>query len=159
MLKIRAAVRDDLTGLLQVRRQAILAGAASHYDPVIVNDWADAVDAGRMAKRITDPDYRTFVAEAGGEIIGFAMAALSRGELLALYARPNTIGNVGRDLLATIEHLVFQIAPLLVCEASLNAEAFYKANGYTSEGQKDFVSSFGVLSRVVQMKKHRPNSG
>lgn len=158
--KIRSAVRGDVTEIVRVRREAILAKAASHYDPVILNDWADAADAGRIAKRISDSDYRTLVAEAGGEIIGFAMAALSKGELLALYARPNKTGNIGRDLLAAIEHLVFPAAPLLVCEASLNAEAFYRANGYTAEYRKDFVSSSGgVISRVVQMKKHRPNAG
>ena len=156
---IRSAVRGDVTAIVQVRREAILARAASHYDPVILNDWADAADAGRIAKRISDPDYRTLVAEAGGEIIGFAMAALSKGELLALYARPNNAGHVGRDLLAAIEQLTFQAAPLIVCEASLNAEGFYRANGYTSEGPKDFVSSSGMISRVVPMKKHRPNAG
>jgi GNAT superfamily N-acetyltransferase len=156
--KIRSAVRGDVTEIVQARREAILARAASHYDPVILNDWADAADVGRIAKRISDPDYRTLVAEAGGEIIGFAMAALSKGELLALYARPNQIGNIGRALLAAIEHLVFQAAPFLVCEASLNAEGFYKANGYTAEGGKEFVSSSGVISRVVPMKKHRPNA-
>jgi hypothetical protein len=142
-----------------VRREAILTRAGSHYDPVILNDWADAADAGRIARRITDPDFRTLVAEVGGEIIGFAMAALSKGELLALYARPNQIGHIGRDLLAAIEPLVFQTTTLLVCEASLNAEGFYKANGYTAEVAKDFVTSSGVLSCVVPMKKRRPNAG
>lgn len=157
--KIRSAVRGDVTAIVRVRREAILASAASHYDPVILNDWADAADAGRIAKRITDPDYRTLVAEADGEIIGFAMAALAKGELLALYARPNTIGNIGRGLLAAIEQLAFQATTFLVCEASLNAEAFYKANGYTAEGGKDLVTSSGVISRVVPMKKHRPIAG
>ena len=157
--KIRAAVSGDVTAILQVRREAILTRAGSHYDPVILNDWADAADAGRIARRITDPDFRTLVAEVGGEIIGFAMAALSKGELLALYARPNQIGHIGRDLLAAIEPLVFQTTTLLVCEASLNAEGFYKANGYTAEVAKDFVTSSGVLSCVVPMKKRRPNAG
>lgn len=157
-VEIRSAVRGDVTGLVRVRREAILAKAASHCDPVILNDWADAADAGRIAKGISDPDYRVLVTEAGGEIIGYAMAALSKGELLALYARPNQIGGIGRELLAAIEHLVFEVAPLLVCDASLNAEGFYKANGYTAECGKDFVTSSGVISRVVQMKKHRPNA-
>ncbi|MET0679004.1 MAG: GNAT family N-acetyltransferase [Bradyrhizobium sp.] len=157
--KIRTAVRSDAATIHFVRREAILAKSASHYDPVILYDWADAGDIGRLATRISDPDYCTLVAEAGGEIIGFAMASLSKGELLALYARPNRIGNIGRDLLAAIEQLVFQAMPLLVCEASLNAEGFYTANGFISEGQKDFISSSGLISRVVQMKKHRPNAG
>ena len=47
---------------------------------------------------------------------------------------------------------------MLVCEASLNAERFYEANGYTSEGEKDFVSSSGLISRVVRMSKPRPDA-
>jgi GNAT superfamily N-acetyltransferase len=109
--KIRAAVRSDAAKILLVRREAILARAASHYDPVILNDWANAGDAGRIANRISDPDYRTLVAEAGGEIVGFATASLAKCELLALYARPNETGHVGRDLLAAIEQLAFQTAP------------------------------------------------
>jgi hypothetical protein len=159
ILEIRAARRADVADIMRVRREAILAKAASHYDLVTLNDWADAADAGRMAKRISDPDYRALVAEADGEIIGFAVAAISKGELQALYARPNPIGNIGTALLAAIEALAFRAVPFLVCDASLNAESFYKAHGYIEECRKDQVSSSGdVISRVVQMRKHRPNA-
>jgi Acetyltransferase (GNAT) domain len=158
-LEIRAALRSDVTDIMRVRREAILAKAASHYDPVTLNDWADAADAGRTAKRISDPDYRVLVAEAGGDIIGFAMAAISKRELQALYAKPNPIGNVGTALLAAIEALAFQSVPFLVCDASLNAESFYKAHGYIEECRKDQVSSSGdMISRVIQMRKRRPNA-
>jgi putative acetyltransferase len=155
--EIRTALRADATGIMRVRREAILSKAAGHYDPVTLNDWAGASDAGRIAKQISDPDYRVLVAEAGGEIIGFAMVAISKQELRALYAKPNPIGNVGAALLAAIETLAFQTVPSLVCDASLNAEGFYKARGYVEECRKDHVSSGGVISRVVQMKKNRPN--
>ena len=156
MLKIRPAVRNDAAEILRVRREAVLAKAASHYDLAVLNDWANAVDAARTAKQISDPDYRVLVAEAGGEIVGFAMAILSKHELKALYTKPNPIGGIGRALLAEIENLAFQATPYLVCEASLNAEGFYKANGYDEEGRKDRVSRSEVISRVVWMKKHRP---
>jgi hypothetical protein len=72
--------------------------------------------------------------------------------------RPNQIGRVGTALLAAIEDLAFQAIPFLVCDASLNAESFYKAHGYIEECRKDQVSSSGgMISRVVQMRKHRPN--
>jgi len=159
ILEIRAARRADVTDIMRVRRQAILSKAASHYDPATLNDWADAGDAGRMAKRISDPDYRALVAEADGEIIGFAVAAISKHELQALYVKPNPIGNIGAALLAAIEALAFQTVPFLVCDASLNAESFYKAHGYIEECRKDQVSSSGdMISRVVQMRKHRPNA-
>ena len=156
-LEIRAARCADVADIIRVRRQAILSKAASHYDPVTLNDWANAADAGRMAKRISDPDYRALVAEAGGEIIGFAVAAISRPELQALYVKPNPIGNIGTALLAAIEALAFKTVPFLVCDASLNAAKFYKANGYIEECRKDYVSSpGGIISRVVQMRKHCP---
>jgi Acetyltransferase (GNAT) domain len=159
-VEIRTAQRADVADIMRVRREAILAKAASHYDPVTVNDWADAADAGRTAQRISDPDYRVLVAEARGEIIGFAIAAISKQELQALYVKPNPIGKVGTALLAAIEDLAFQAVPFLVCDASLNAESFYKAHGYIEECRKDQVSSSGdMISRVVQMRKYRPNTG
>jgi Acetyltransferase (GNAT) domain len=159
-LEIRAAVRSDVAEIIRVRREAILSKAASHYDPVILNDWADAADAGRIAKRISDPDYRALVAEADGDIIGFAIAAISKQELQALYVKPNPVGNIGTALLAAIEELAFRAVPFLVCDSSLNAESFYKAHGYIEECRKDRVSSSGaMISRVVVMKKHRPNAG
>ncbi len=162
-LKIRIALRGDATEIMWVRREAILAKAASHYDQIIVNEWAGAMDdpdrAARIGKQISDPNYLVLVAEADGEIIGFAMADLSKNELRALYVKPNSIGKVGRVLLAALEKLAFEAAPFLVCEASLNAEGFYKANGYTEECRKNHVSNpRGVVSRVVQMKKVRPNA-
>jgi hypothetical protein len=157
-LEVRAALPSDVADIMQARREAILTKAGSHYDPVALNDWANAGDAGRIAKRISDPDYRVLVAEAGGEIIGFAMVAISKHELQALYVTPHPIGKVGSALLAAIETLAFHAVPFLVCDASLNAESFYKAHGYIEECRKDRVSSSGdMISRVVQMRKHRPN--
>jgi GNAT superfamily N-acetyltransferase len=161
MLKIRRAIRDDATRIMLVRRQAILAKAAAHYDQVILNDWAGAIDitdrVARIRKKISDPNCIVVVAEAGDEIIGFAVAVPSKNELQALYARPNPIGHVGRALLAAVEDLAFEAAEFLTCDASLNAESFYKANGYREERRKDHLSSSGgAISIVVQMRKQRP---
>jgi hypothetical protein len=156
--RIRPAVRSDATAILLVRREAVLAKAAGHYDPDILNDWANAVDAARIARQISDPDYRVLVAESDSEIIGFVMAVLSSHELKALYTRPDPIGGIGRALLSEIENLVFQTVPYLVCEASLNAEGFYKTNGYAEQCRADRVSRNGLISRVVWMKKYRPDN-
>jgi Acetyltransferase (GNAT) domain len=161
MLKIRRAVRADATQIMLVRREAILAKATTHYDQAILNDWADAMDASdrvaRIGKRISDPNCFVLVAESSDEIIGFAIAVASRNELGALYTKPNPIGHVGRALLAAVESLAFATAEFLICDASLNAEHFYKANGYRKERRKDHVSSSGdVISMVVQMRKPRP---
>src|SRR5258708_20305474 len=127
ILEMRTARCADVADIMHVRREAILSKAASHYDPVTLNDWAEAGDAGRTAKRISDPDYRVLVVEAGGDIIGFAMAAISKRELQALYVKPNPTGYVGTALLAAIEALVFQTVPFLVFDALLHADGFYKS--------------------------------
>jgi GNAT superfamily N-acetyltransferase len=161
MLKIRRAVRDDATRIVLARREAILAKAADHYDQLTLNDWAGTIDitdrVAHIRKKISDPNCIVVVAEAGDEIIGFAMAVPSKNELKALYTRPNPIGHVGRALLAAVEDLAFEAAEFLTCDASLNAERFYKANGYREERRKNQVSSSGaVVSTVVQMRKQRP---
>jgi hypothetical protein len=160
-LEIRSAIRDDATEIVRVRREAILAKAAAHYDRAILNDWADAMPiedrVARIAQRISDPGIIVLVAAAGGEIVGFAMADLSGNELQALYTRPNQVGSVGRTLLAALENLAFETVQFLRCDASVNAAKFYKANGYIEECRKDYVSSpGGIISRVVQMRKHCP---
>ena len=162
-LEIRRAAPGDATAIVLVRREAILSKAKTHYDLAILNDWADAMGAServaRIERRISDPVSIVLVAEAGDEIIGFAMADLSKNELQALYAKSNQIGKVGQLLLAALEQLAFETVSFLGCDASLNAESFYKANGYTEECRKDHVSRpGGVVSRVVQMKKHRPSA-
>jgi hypothetical protein len=113
----------------------------------------------RIEREISDTGFVVLVAEAGGEIVGFAMAVPARHDLRVLYVKPNPIGRVGQTLLAELETLVFETTEFLVCDASLNAAGFYAANGYVEECWKDHVSiPDGVVSRVVQMKKHRPRA-
>jgi hypothetical protein len=163
IVEIRPAVPDDATAIMRVRREAIVAKAATHYDQAIVNNWADAMDAtdrvAQIERKICDSGFIVLVAETSGALTGFAIADLSNNELHALYVKPNQIGEVGRTLLAALENLAFEAVPFLVCDASLNAENFYKANGYTEKRRKDYVSRpSGVVSKVVQMRKHRPNA-
>ena len=162
-LNIRFAGRDDASGMARVRREAILSKAVTHYDNAIVNDWADATDFAervrQIEQRIVEPGCIVLVAEAGRDMLGFAMADLPTCELQALYARPNGSGGVGRALLATLEQRAFATIPFLACDASLNAEGFYKANGYVEESRNDFVTPSGLISRVVRMKKRHPRNG
>lgn len=158
MLKLRPAAAADAAQIIRVRREAILAKAASHYDECRLTDWvADAADhIARIRREIADPAVIVLVAEAGGEIVGFAVAAPSENTLRALYAQPNDIGGVGHKLLASIEAIAFESTPFLTCEASLNAENFYRANGYREECRKNHVSPNGITSPVVQMRKPHP---
>ena len=160
-LKIRLAALHDATAIAHVRRQAILSKAATHYDQALLIAWADATNfpdrVRHFEQNISDPGCVALVAESGNDLCGFAIADLVHCELQALYSKPNPIGGIGRALLTALEKRAFATVPFLVCDASLNAERFYKVNGYLEECRKDHVAPrSGVISRVVQMKKLRP---
>lgn len=145
--------------MMRVHREAVFAKAAGHYSRAILEAWAPGVTSDRVARvaqEITDPDFIVLVAEAAGAIIGFAMAIPLKGELRAAYVEPNPIGKVGRALLAKIERLAFARADRLACDASLNAEEFYKANGYCAECGTDHVLASGIAVACVRISKRRP---
>jgi hypothetical protein len=159
MLRIRVARPYDAAATMRVRREAVLSKAGSHYPQATLEAWSPGATPNRVAhveKEIADPAFIVLVAEAGEEITGFAMAIPSKNELRAVYVKPNSIGNVGRALLTEVEKRAFTVAEFLICDASLNAERFYKANGYTEELRADHVLSSGPTIPCVRMKKIRP---
>jgi N-acetylglutamate synthase-like GNAT family acetyltransferase len=160
MLKIRPANLSDAAALLIVHRGAVFSKAAGHYDQVRLEAWAPGPTLERIARieqEIIDPNYIFLVAEVEGEIVGYASAIPSNNELRSLHVKTNSIGNVGRALLAEIEKQAFAAgAKHLEFDASINAEAFYKANGYTEKGRADHVSANGDVSAAVQMRKCGP---
>jgi len=158
LLTIRPATLSDAVEIVRVRRDAILSKAARYYDQRLLADWV-ATDTDRLTRvqrEIADPAFIVLVAEAASAIIGFAVAAPSDHDLRALYTQPNDIGRVGSRLLAAIEAIAFERTAFLTCDASLNAEGFYRTNGYREECRKDHVSPAGVVSQVVQLRKLRP---
>lgn len=162
MLTIRPARPNDAAALLRVHREAVFSKAGSHYQQATLEAWSpgDTPDrVAHIAQEICDPSFIVCIAEAGGEIIGFAMAIPSQNELRAVYVKSNSIGNVGHALLAETERQAFAISEFLACDASLNAEAFYKANGYKEEFRTDHVFKSGATMSCIRMKKIRPASG
>jgi hypothetical protein len=160
MLKIRRANHNDATSLLEVHRVAVFSKAAGYYDEARLEAWAPGPIPERIARieqEITSIDFIFLVAEIENKIVGYASAIPSKNELRSLHVKTNSIGNVGRTLLAEIEKQAFNAgAEFLEFDASLNAEAFYKANGYTEIGLADHVSGNGDISAAVQMRKLRP---
>jgi len=159
MLEIRTARLNDATAMMQVRREAVLSKALSHYQQPILDAWV-AVTPDRVARfkqEIADPEFLVLVAEAGSAIIGFTKAILSKGEMRAIYVKPNSIGRVGHALLSQLEKHAFKTAEALDCVAALNAVQFYTAHGYIGQGPIDYVDSSGARFPCIEMKKLRPN--
>ena len=159
MLTISPARPDDAASMLLVHRDAILARAASHYPQSTLDAWAIGVTPERVARfkqQIADPSFLILIAEAAGQMIGIAMAVPSRQELRSLYVRPNSIGRVGSALLSQLERQAFEIAGVLICDASLNAAGFYRVHGYIEQGAVEHLLSSGVRVPCLRMQKARP---
>jgi predicted N-acetyltransferase YhbS len=143
--------------MLLAHRDAVLFRAAAHYAEDTLSAWAAGATperVERLERQIADPDLVVLVAEAGGEIVGYVMAAPYKNELRAVYVRPNPIGHVGRALLAEVEKQALNAGTeFLACHASLNAEAFYTINGYTAEGRGQHRMRSGDLMDCVFMRK------
>jgi hypothetical protein len=110
----------------------------------------------RLERQIADPGFIVLIAEVGDEIAGFGAAVPADEQFRALYVKPNGFGRVGWALLGELEKRAFAAAEVLTCDASLNAVAFYRANGYTEQARVEHVLKSGASVPCVRMKKVRP---
>ncbi len=142
---LRLAVPDDAE-----------AGARLHL-ACWRESYADLLEPARLAEVTADvdrwvtawrdqltPTNPRWLAEGGGELIGFACAGPDRTvsgllgiELYAIYARSAWHGTgVGQALLdATVGDLPCSV---WVLEHNPRAHAFYARNGFQPDGQKDY---------------------
>jgi putative acetyltransferase len=157
MLAIRQATQSDATAMLLVHREAVFSKAAARYAQATLSAWASGPTPDRVARvelRIADPGSIVLVAEAGDDIVGYIVATPAESELRAVYVKPNSIGHVGRALLAEAERRARKAGTeYLNCNASLNAVEFYKANGYSEEGRGKHRLGTGDPMDCVFMRK------
>ncbi len=103
--------------------------------------------AGRLRILLSLPEYRIFVAEAGGEIVGLVGAYMGYslefsgmyGRLITLIVNENHRGaGIGRRLIARIEDWIKDQGGLLAVVTSSNHRAdshrFYENKGYLNTG-------------------------
>jgi ribosomal protein S18 acetylase RimI-like enzyme len=107
----------------------------------------DRLEQHRRSLEGQRPDWRTWVVEDEGSVVGFAVTGTSEdadadpktGELYAIYLEPSRVGTgIGRAL---FEHAVdelrergFTAATLWVLEANERARRFYELAGWKTDG-------------------------
>jgi GNAT superfamily N-acetyltransferase len=127
---IRPAHKSDGPQLFEIRQQAILAAAS----PLVAGQWADAHPPEWILEVITK--RRVWVLEMPAGLVGWVSA--TENQVDALYTRPDYFRQgIGSALLAFAEDqlraLGFSAASL---NASTNAEGFYRARGYSPNGDR-----------------------
>ena len=96
----------------------------------------------------------TYVAERGGQIVGFAQLDLERGEVEAVCVSPDAVRTkVGTALLHQLEE-VAECGGLreITLKSTLNAEPFYAQQGYERLGPAQHADL-----DCVQMRKTLPH--
>src|SRR5262249_31304521 len=107
MTHIRRADDRDCEPIWRVHTQAIRASCRDHYTAAEIELWAGSkrTDAYREPMRTR----AVYVAERGGEIVGFGQLDVERGEVEALYVSPDAAHTgVGSALLAQLEQVATQ---------------------------------------------------
>ena len=134
MVTIRRAREKDAEAVGRVHRNAIRGLARGHYTDEQIEAWSGPRPQAHFGDVIRGKEF--YVAEEGGEVVGFGSLNVGAGEVDAVYVAPAAAGRgVGMKLLRAVEGRAREAGlKRLRVEASLNAVGFYERAGYELQG-------------------------
>jgi GNAT superfamily N-acetyltransferase len=152
-LVFRPAASGDAAGIASLH----LASYKTAYRCLLPSIFLAALDPAeremRWREHLADPSLVTFLAEAGGSLVGFTGVGPSRdlagGELRWLHVAREWWGRgVGAALheraVAALGELGHEVARLWVVRGNTRAIAFYRARGWRADGRTLCRSIEGV---------------
>lgn len=153
MYTIRRATQADKEAIRRVHFRAIAETCAGYYTPEVILLWAGRLRPEKYAEAIEANEF--FVAEEGGEVVGFAELNPAAAEVQGLYVSPAAgRRGVGRALLRTLEERARAFGlESLGLTSSLNAVAFYERAGFESLERLTDTLGPGVERASVRMSK------
>lgn len=157
-VELRMATPNDVEKLMRVHHSAIRADAVKVYPQQVIDDWAGPITSDKVEayrQRIASGEEITVVAKQAGEIVGFGAIVEQNSELRAVYVSPSAgRSGIGGIILLRLEQIAKQREMKeLNLSSSLNAEAFYKAKGYSSLGRDEHTLRSGLKMACVKMRK------
>jgi len=158
-VRLEWATPDDAEAMLAVHRAAVRGTAVGFYDPAVIEDWGSPTqpeNVAGLAQRIRCGEEEAVIArDAFGRAVGFGSIVPRDRELRGLYVHPaHGRSGIGAMLVAELEvrarrHGLTE----LTLDASINAEAFYRRNGYQVEGRGEHVLPSGRRIACAHMRK------
>ncbi len=131
-MTFRRAVEEDVPVMMRIRlavKENRLSNPA-RVTPAMCCDYLERLGRG-------------WVAEIGGEIVGFSYADRTDASIWALFVDPHREGRgAGKRLLQLAADWLFELGHdevRLGTEANTRADRFYAAQGWTREGMRDAV--------------------
>jgi putative acetyltransferase len=160
MFTLRPGTPEDALAILEAHRDSVRGTAVGHYSHETIEAWAPLVASPErvegFARTMASGEERVVVAvDASGKVLGFGSIVPRNDELRALYVRSAYGRNgIGRALLQRLEMLARKAGVKeLSMTASINAESFYNANGFVSEGYGEHAMGSGGRMACVRMRK------
>lgn len=144
------------------------------YVGILPADYLESLDLEARARRWAEDlrdgpqqHVRTWLAQAGSEVVGFLTLGPSRDEdagrldleIYAVYLDPQRWGQgVARDLLRTVvgevdRHIAIS---LWVAAANERARHFYRRNGFQADGTERYETVGGI--ELLQVRYRRPGA-
>ena len=153
LFSVRRARQEDSEAIVRMHVASIRELCRTHYRPEEIEAWAAPRGINFYFKAIERKEF--YVAEEGGEIVGFGTLNLAGGEVEAVYVHPSaTRRGVGLKLLSTLEGRAREagLKSLHLC-ASLNAVGFYERAGFGRQHDTSHRLANGVEIACVLMSK------
>jgi GNAT superfamily N-acetyltransferase len=155
----RKAAPGDAPAMVGIHYEAVRCISSSHYAEEVLAAWSPTPDQERydwLAALVGSASTVSFLAESAERgIVGFCIAVPESSQMKALYVLPSCSGmGIGRELLNRVEaHCQGLGLAELELKASFNAESFYRAAGYVSQGDTTQALAEGVEMGAVRMSK------
>ena len=139
---LRAARPEDAAAIVDLHAESVRGLASGFYSADIIEKWSPEQPSrerieeleARLAKSI---EVTVLAVDLIGEMAGFGSIQTPTHELQAVYVAPRFARmGVGTMILEALERRAIDFSiDRLHMDASINAEAFYKAAGYVSAGR------------------------
>lgn len=150
---IRRATIADAPAICRIHTGAIRQTCGQVYSPRAIETWVDMLRPEKYHEQISTMIFR--VAEARGDVLGFALFFPRSGELNALYVAPEAQRRgIGTALLEDVHRLARSLGhPAVHLRATLNAESFYACHGYVAERRTEHRLTADVALPCIEMTR------
>ncbi len=156
LITIRELRRGEERLFLELHARSVRALAVKHYPPDVIDAWCVPPTGRNLAAfaRNADKELR-LIAEVGGVALGLGALCVKPAELRACYVVPEGARQgIGTAMVREIERIARdQRLDRLELLASINAEPFYAALGYQSDGCTEHVMRGRPMAAVRMSKR------
>jgi len=164
-LRIEPAQPEDAAALLEIHAAAVHQTAAPYYSADIIESWARLPVTPERIERIRrdwieNPNNRVTVARQNNQTIGFGFISRD-SEVQGMYVHPD-FGRcgIGSRIFAALEQEAISWGlTYLKVNAAMNAEAFYKKQGFEVVEYGIHRLASGLEMDCVKMQKTLAEEG